>query len=132
MSFCTASLASANTMHPATKRLFIFAALITPLLAVAAPSPVRVEVEALLARLQTSDCQFNRNGLWYSGTDASAHLKKKMEYMEGRNMVKTTEDFIIQGASSSSMSGKAYLVRCGKAEAVESKQWLLEQLKTMR
>ena len=119
-------------MHPSTARRLAVAVLFTPMIAVAAPSPVRVEVDALLGRLQASDCQFNRNGNWYSGADASAHLAKKMDYMEGRNIVKTTEDFIIKGASSSSMSSKAYLVRCGKSEAVESKQWLLEQLKTIR
>ena len=55
-----------------------------------------------------------------------------MEYLEDRSMVKTAEDFIMLGASSSSLSGKVYLVRCGKAEPVKRKQWLLEQLKTMR
>ena len=119
-------------MHPSAALRFVVTVLLTPMLAAAAPSPVRVEVDALLGRLQASDCQFNRNGSWYSGAEAGAHLTKKMEYMEDRNMVKTTEDFVLLGASTSSMSGKAYLVRCGKAEAVESKKWLLDQLKAMR
>ena len=119
-------------MHPPRIRRLVVALLLTPILAAAAPSPVRIEVDALLGRLKASDCQFNRNGSWYSGTDASAHLTKKMEYMESRKLIKTTEDFIIQGASSSSMSGRSYLVRCGKAETLESKQWLMEQLKAMR
>jgi hypothetical protein len=98
----------------------------------AAPSAVRIEVDTLLARLRASDCKFNRNGSWYSGAEASAHLTMKLESLEGRKMIKTTEDFINLGASSSSTSGKAYMVRCGKTDAMESKQWLQEQLKAMR
>jgi hypothetical protein len=36
-------------------------------------------------------------------------------------MLKSTEDFINLGASTSSSTGKPYLFRCGSAQAVESK-----------
>lgn len=100
----------------------------------AAPLPpaARAEVDALLARLQASGCEFNRNGSWYSGTEAKAHLLKKLDYLEGKDMVKTAEQFIEQGASTSSMSGKPYLVRCAGKAPVESGKWLVAELQAVR
>ena len=101
-------------------------------LAAAAPSPARPEIDALLARLQASGCSFNRNGTWYGAADARKHLLRKLEYLEDRNLVQNTEQFIDRAASGSSMSGRPYRVRCGSAPAVESRVWLTEQLKSVR
>ncbi|WP_422011254.1 DUF5329 domain-containing protein [Roseateles sp.] len=100
----------------------------------AAPLPLaaRAEVDALLTRLQASGCEFNRNGSWYAGADARAHLLKKLDYLEGKGMVDTAEQFIARGASSSSMSGKPYLVRCAGKAPVESAQWLTTELQQVR
>jgi hypothetical protein len=97
-----------------------------------APPAVRAEIEALLVRLQAPGCQFYRNGAWHSGAEAQAHLRRKLEYLEGKNLVKTTEDFINLAASASSMSGEPYLVRCGALPSIESKAWLQQQLGEMR
>jgi hypothetical protein len=45
-------------------------------LAGAGPTPmtVRAEVDALLGKLESSGCQFNRNGSWHSAAEAKAHL----------------------------------------------------------
>lgn len=96
------------------------------------PAPARAEVDALLARLESSGCDFNRNGTWYTAADAKAHLLRKLDYLEGNNLIRTTEQFIELGASQSSASGKPYLVRCGKAAPVDSRTWLLGELKTVR
>lgn len=96
------------------------------------PAPARAEVDALLNRLQTSGCEFNRNGSWYTGADAKAHLLKKLDYMEGKDMVSTAEQFIERGATGSSMSGKPYLVRCAGKAPVESAQWLKAELQQVR
>ncbi len=96
------------------------------------PGPARAEVDALLARLQTSGCQFNRNGSWYSGAEAKDHLLRKLEYLEKKDMVRSTEQFIDLGAASSSSSGKPYMVKCGAAAPVESKAWLTAELKAIR
>ena len=96
------------------------------------PVPARAEVDALLARLQASGCQFNRNGSWYSGAEAKDHLLRKLEYLEKKDMVRSAEQFIDLGAASSSSSGKAYLVKCGAAAPVESKTWLTAELKAIR
>ena len=94
--------------------------------------PVRAEIDALLSRLQASGCQFNRNGTWYSAPEAKGHLLRKLEYIEGRGTITSTEQFIELAASRSSSSGKAYQVRCGGESPVQSKQWLTDQLKVLR
>jgi hypothetical protein len=92
----------------------------------------RVEIAALLNRLETSGCQFNRNGTWYAATDARAHLQRKLDYLENRGLVESAEQFIDRGASTSSMTGRAYLVRCGSEQPVESQAWLKTQLRALR
>ena len=96
------------------------------------PPPARAEVDALLGRLQASGCEFNRNGSWYAGAEARAHLLKKLDYLEGKDMVKTAEQFIERGASTSSMSGQPYLVRCTGKAPVESAKWLTAELQQLR
>jgi len=96
------------------------------------PAPARAEVDALLARLQSSGCQFNRNGSWYSGGEAKDHLLRKLEYLEKKDMVRNAEQFIDLGAATSSSSGKPYMVKCGAAAPVESKAWLTTELKAIR
>jgi len=115
----------------------ILSALLLSLLAsltVASPTsaPVRAEIDALLARLQCSGCQFDRNGSWYSAAEAKDHVLRKLEYIEGSSTVRSTEQFIELAASRSSFSGKPYHVKCGTEAAVESQQWLSEQLVVIR
>lgn len=110
------------------------AGLFAHLAAFAAPTvaPVRAEIDALMTRLQSSGCQFNRNGSWYTGAEAKAHLLRKLDYLEGHGTVATTEQFIEQAASKSSSSGKAYQVKCGAETAVDSQVWLGRQLGAIR
>ena len=96
------------------------------------PAPARAEVDALLTRLQAYGCEFNRNGSWYAGAEAKVHLLKKLDYLEGKAMVTTAEQFIERGASGSSMSGKPYLVRCAGKAPVESAKWLTAELQAIR
>lgn len=100
----------------------------------AAPAPpaVRAEIDGLLQKLEASGCRFNRNGSWYSAPEARTHLLKKLDYLEGKDMIKSTDDFIRLAASGSSMSGKPYLVQCEGAPAVESKLWLNRQLQAAK
>lgn len=88
------------------------------------------EVNALLGELRGSQCRFNRNGTWYDGANAAQHLAKKYDYLRAK--LAKTEQFIAKGASSSSMSGKAYLVQCGDAKAVTSEAWLTDRLAALR
>jgi hypothetical protein len=95
-------------------------------------APVRAEVDTLLDALQNSGCRFNRNGTWYDGRKAKEHLLEKLDYLERRGTVASTERFIDLAASTSSMSGKPYLVQCGAAAAVESRAWLTSTLQSIR
>lgn len=90
------------------------------------------EIHALLQALGSSGCEFNRNGTWYAAADAQAHLRRKLEMMEGRYGVPSAEQFISQAASNSSVSGQAYRVRCGQAAAVDSGTWLMARLRLLR
>ena len=103
-------------------------------LALAAPvaPAVRAEIDALLAKLENSGCQFNRNGSWYSGAEAKQHLLRKLDYLEDKGAIRTTEQFIALAAAKSSSSGKAYQVKCGGEAATDSQGWLTTQLKGIR
>jgi hypothetical protein len=101
-------------------------------LASSTPVLVRTEIDALLAKLQSSGCQFERNGSWYSAAEAEDHILRKFEYIDGKNGIQTTEQFIELAASKSSSSGKPYRVQCGAEGAIQSQQWLSRQLLLIR
>jgi hypothetical protein len=92
----------------------------------------RDEVAHLLDYLGRSGCQFNRNGTWYDAQKARAHLEEKYAYLQKRDLVPDAQAFIARAASASSMSGKAYEVRCGTAQPVPSGRWLSEELQRYR
>jgi hypothetical protein len=103
--------------------------------AAAAPTPpaIRAEIDGLMARMSASSCQFERNGSWYSAADARKHLLRKLDYIEGRReTLASAEQFIDVAASKSSFSGRPYRVRCGSADAMPSRDWLLRELKALR
>lgn len=108
------------------------AAIATAATAAPTAAPVRAEIDALLGKLQASGCQFNRNGSWYSGTEAKSHLLRKLEYFEDKGNVQNTEQFIELAASKSSSSGKPYQVKCGSDGAIDSKLWLTRELAALR
>ena len=95
-------------------------------------APVRAEIDAVLAKLQSSGCQFDRNGSWYSSSEAKNHILRKLDYLEGKTTIQSTEQFIELAASKSSSSGKPYHVKCGTEAALESQQWLNKQLLVIR
>lgn len=96
------------------------------------PAPVRAEIDAMLNRLETSGCQFLRNGSWHDGARAKAHLLDKLAYIGKRGTVQSAEQFIELAASRSSLSGRPYQVRCGGQAPVESRRWLGDQLTALR
>ena len=83
-------------------------------------------------RLETSGCEFNRNGAWYTAAEAKTHLLRKLKYLEDNGAVQSAEQFIELGASTSSFTGQPYLVRCAKDAPVPSRSWLLTQLQALR
>jgi hypothetical protein len=115
------------------KRL-IFLLLVIPTLALASePTPVvKQEVFHLITYLKNSGCQFNRNGSWYSPSEAADHLDQKYQYLLKKGLVTSTEDFIARAASESSMSGKPYQVKCGANAPLQSSLWLKAELVKFR
>ena len=71
----------------------------------------KAEIDALLKRLETSACQFYRNGTWYDGSAAKDHLQTKLDYLVKKGGVTTSEEFIEKVAAKSSLSGQPYKVR---------------------
>jgi hypothetical protein len=92
----------------------------------------RVEIAHLLKHLESSGCQFQRNGSWYAPARAASHLNQKYEYLLKKGLVTSTESFIQRAATESSMSGKPYAVKCGDGPAVASAAWLTAELSKFR
>ena len=92
----------------------------------------RAEIEALLSRLEGSGCQFKRNGTWHGAEEARAHLERKLDYLEKRGAVASTEQFIERAATRSSTSGQVYWVRCGSHPPQPSGEWLASELQALR
>jgi hypothetical protein len=105
---------------------------VSPAHAAPLSTAARGEIEALLSRLAASGCQFERNGAWYTGAEAQAHLQRKLDYLADRGAVASAEQFIERAATKSSMSGQAYRVKCGAQPAVASSLWLYPELQALR
>lgn len=106
--------------------------LATPSAAFAAPgAEARVEIIGLMDALAKSECQFQRNGSWYDGSQARAHLQRKYDYLLKKGLVDTSEQFIQRAASHSSLSGRAYRVKCAGREQ-DAASWFGEQLQHLR
>ena len=101
--------------------------------ALAAPdATARREIGYLLTRLETSGCEFFRNGNWYDAVRARQHLARKYAWLVKRDMVASAEQLIERAATQSSRSGEPYLVRCPDQSAVPSAVWLNEELAKYR
>ena len=93
------------------------------------PSPaVQQEIGQLLAHLEASGCEFLRNGQWHDARAARAHIEAKYQYLLRRDLVQSTDDFIERTATSSSMGGGAYAVRCADGVVQPSGVWLRHEL----
>jgi hypothetical protein len=87
------------------------------------------EINHLLEFIAQSDCIYIRNGKEYSSLEARDHIAGKYESVKWR--IKTSETFISKIASSSSLSGKQYMIRC-KEEEQTTEQWLSKELENYR
>ena len=90
------------------------------------------QIEHLLTFVSTSTCKFMRNGSWHEASDAADHIRKKYNYVLGKGLVNSPEDFIKYSATKSSMSGKRYRVQCGHGPEIDSSEWLLMELSSHR
>lgn len=83
-----------------------------PAVAAAQSAVARAEVTYLLDAIDSSGCEFYRNGTWYDAHQAAAHLSNKYRVLTATGQIETAEDFIVKAASRSSFSGLPYETKC--------------------
>lgn len=88
------------------------------------------EIQHLLAYVATTDCQYERNGTLYNGTQAVEHIKRKYDYYQ--DDIQSAEAFIEYSATKSAISGKEYVIHCAGHEAQKSRVWLSAELDRFR
>jgi hypothetical protein len=99
----------------------------------AAPSlTAKREIQGLMDALSTSSCEFQRNGTWHGRDEARKHLQRKYDYLLKRDLADTAELFIERAASKSSLSGRAYQVRCPGQPAQPAATWFKAKLDALR
>jgi|SRR5271167_441901 len=98
----------------------------------AAPPVAEVEINHLLELIERSGCEFFRNGTWYDGQRAQAHLRAKYDALAASNQINTAEDFIEKAASNSSISGRPYQIKCTGSAAMPTSQWFKAALAQYR
>ncbi len=94
----------------------------------AEPPVTKQEIIHLFTVLEGSSCQFNRNGSWHDAKEASAHLSTKYKYLQNLNLVPSTEKFIERAATESSLSNKAYQMKCADNVVQPSAPWFTAAL----
>jgi uncharacterized protein DUF5329 len=97
------------------------------------PTPeVQREIDFLLDAIGSSGCEFYRNGTWHDAKTAQAHVGDKYAYLLKRDRIRTTEDFIDEAATRSSLSGEPYKIRCGADREQPTDRWLHAELARFR
>ncbi len=90
----------------------------------ASPPDVNEEVTHLVSLVESSGCEFYRNGLSYDGARAAGHLSEKYALVSAAGKIATGEIFIERVATRSSITGIPYGVKCGGSERVPLADWL--------
>jgi hypothetical protein len=100
--------------------------LLVPGAAWAQPRAGQADIDALLAAIESSGCQFERNGTRHDAREGAAHLRMKLDRAGTR--VQTAREFIERIAAGSSQSGRPYLVLCPDQPPQRARDWLEERL----
>ena len=93
------------------------------------PTVAKEEITHLLEYMEESDCIFIRNGREYNGKRARQHMERKYNYAKGA--ILSSDSFIENIATRSSISGALYKVRCKDGE-ISCADWLRAELKRFR
>ena len=89
----------------------------------------QAEIDHLLSFVGASPCMFVRNGTVHPGPEAREHLLDKFNYAKTR--ISTADEFVLNIATESSISGEPYHVRCGKTDLLAG-AWLADELRRFR
>lgn len=98
----------------------------------ATPPTAQAEINYLLEFVESSGCEFYRNGTWYDSRKARTHLQSKYEILAAKDRIKTAEEFIEKAATRSNVSGLNYQVRCSGGKPSASAEWLRGALERYR
>jgi hypothetical protein len=92
------------------------------------PAAEKQKIETLINQVrELKDAQFLRNGSSYSAENAATFLRRKWQANDSK--VKSARDFIDKVASFSGTSGKPYMIRFTDGREVQSKNYLLAELR---
>jgi hypothetical protein len=109
----------------------ILGCMLMPASGMAQSHPAQGEVEHLLTFVAASNCDFYRNGTWYTATQAQAHLREKLAIVFPASQP-TAEEFIDNVATKSAFTGIAYQIRCAADKPMAVNDWLLGELRRYR
>jgi hypothetical protein len=109
----------------------ILGCMLMPISGMAQSHPAQGEVEHLLKFVAASNCDFYRNGTWYTAAQAQAHLRDKLAIVFPASQP-TAEEFIEKVATKSAFTGFAYQIRCAASKPVAVNDWLLGELRRYR
>ena len=87
------------------------------------------EVRLLIDAIAASRCDFNRNGRQHTAKEAAAHLELK--YARAGKHIDSADEFITQLASSSSFTGRPYLMSC-EGDTLPAEDWMIDALEQIR
>lgn len=99
-------------------------------LTIHATAATQDEINHLLKFVNSTGCQYERNGTMHNGKDAVEHINKKYAYYS--DDITSAEDFIKYSATKSTMSGKYYKIHCKNTVPMNSQDWLLTELSVYR
>ena len=87
------------------------------------------EVRLLIDAIAASRCDFNRNGRQHTAEEAAAHLELK--YARAGKHIDSADEFITQLESSSSFTGRPYLMSC-EGDTLPAEDWMIDALEQIR
>lgn len=84
------------------------------------------KIEYLITSIaDLKDARFVRNGSEYDSQRAADHLRLKLRYSVG---IKTADDFIVNCATGSSMTGEKYLIKFADGRTIAAAEFLRDKL----
>ncbi|MGG4661710.1 DUF5329 family protein [Providencia vermicola] len=108
--------------------LVLFLGIFVTTQALALSPEEKARTESLLTQLgKQQNLTFTRNGTEHNAADAESHLRLKLRKTEKR--LNTTEQFIDNVASKSSITGEIYQVKDAQGNVLSANQYLHDLLK---
>jgi Family of unknown function (DUF5329) len=121
-----------NLLRKEYPMLRLFSVLIVVLFGSAALAESMTEqqkIDALLAAVGSPDVTFVRNGEDWDGPKFKSHLEEKLK--AANPPITTADDFIARIASTSSKTGKPYLVKTKNGKKLKASVWLRARLASL-